>query len=295
MCSNNLSPEIATFVGTAEPQTFDALVSKASNVERQIARQKSVTQKLRTSDERKIESNKKPTKKGESMATFVNTKENNNGKNNEQARRPSLKERKEVKYSFHDDDVEAIFKQLMKEKAIKLPEPKRPSEVDKTDDPKYCPYHRIVSHPLKECYVLKNVIQAMIKNGELVIEESSSSKEVAATSNTISLVEDDKDNSVPTVSLPEGAIRVAFQVDGEVSYAYAYASMPRAGNPGIPTFYEVMTEPNLNVWNDTLGSEVESANESQTHVSKRTKKMLLATAKSSKRPNVVVERQKPTG
>jgi len=30
MCSNNLLPEIATFIGIAEPQSFDALVSKAS-------------------------------------------------------------------------------------------------------------------------------------------------------------------------------------------------------------------------------------------------------------------------
>ena len=37
MCSNNLLLEIAIFIGTAKPQSFDALVSKASNVERKIA------------------------------------------------------------------------------------------------------------------------------------------------------------------------------------------------------------------------------------------------------------------
>ena len=45
MCSNNLLPEIATFIGIVEPQSFDALVSKASNVERQIAQQKSTMQR----------------------------------------------------------------------------------------------------------------------------------------------------------------------------------------------------------------------------------------------------------
>jgi len=34
MCANNLDPQIATYVGTTEPQNFDALVSKTSNVER---------------------------------------------------------------------------------------------------------------------------------------------------------------------------------------------------------------------------------------------------------------------
>ena len=38
MCSNNLLPEIATFVGFVESQSFDALVSKTSNFKRQIAR-----------------------------------------------------------------------------------------------------------------------------------------------------------------------------------------------------------------------------------------------------------------
>jgi len=46
MCANNLDPQIATYVGsTAEPQNFDALMSKASNVERQLARQKTTQPK----------------------------------------------------------------------------------------------------------------------------------------------------------------------------------------------------------------------------------------------------------
>jgi len=38
ICANNLDPQIATYIGTAESQNFDALVSKASSVERQLAR-----------------------------------------------------------------------------------------------------------------------------------------------------------------------------------------------------------------------------------------------------------------
>jgi len=34
MRGNNLDPQIATYIGIAEPQNFDALMSKASNVER---------------------------------------------------------------------------------------------------------------------------------------------------------------------------------------------------------------------------------------------------------------------
>ena len=60
MCSNNLLPEIATYIGTVEPQSFDALVSKANNVERQIARQKSTMQRGRNLEEKKYKRKKAP-------------------------------------------------------------------------------------------------------------------------------------------------------------------------------------------------------------------------------------------
>ena len=53
MCANNLDPQIATYIGIAEPQNFDALVSKASNVERQLARQRN-TQPRREEAKRPI-------------------------------------------------------------------------------------------------------------------------------------------------------------------------------------------------------------------------------------------------
>ncbi|CAK9183778.1 unnamed protein product, partial [Ilex paraguariensis] len=74
---------IATIVGTAEPHSFDALVSKARNVERQIGRQKNVPQKSRMTKDKKFD-NKKQTKKDEAMPTFVNVnKKIENGKGNE--------------------------------------------------------------------------------------------------------------------------------------------------------------------------------------------------------------------
>ncbi|CAK9156384.1 unnamed protein product, partial [Ilex paraguariensis] len=104
---------IATFVGTEEPQSFDALASKASNVERQIARQKNVPQKSRMTQEKNFDS-ENPVNKKEAMPTFlkVDKKKGNDKrkeisqKGKETSRNLSLKERKEVKYTFEDDDVE---------------------------------------------------------------------------------------------------------------------------------------------------------------------------------------------
>ncbi|KAI5338992.1 hypothetical protein L3X38_018264 [Prunus dulcis] len=127
MCYNNFLPEIATFVATAEPQSFDTLVSKASNVEIHIARQKTTT-KIQVGE--KKNEGKKTFKKGESMANFIKMdKKNDGGKGKEETRRLTLKERKEVKYTFDDEDVETILDELLAAKAIKLPEPKCPAEV----------------------------------------------------------------------------------------------------------------------------------------------------------------------
>ncbi|KAI5335854.1 hypothetical protein L3X38_025988 [Prunus dulcis] len=135
MCYNNLMPDIATSVATTEPQSFDALVSKVSNVERQIARQKSATQKIQFGEKK----NDKKSAKGESLATFFRTKKKNEkGQSKDPPKRLTLKECKEVKYSFDDDDVEEIFDQLLASNAITLPESKHPVEANKTNDPRYC-------------------------------------------------------------------------------------------------------------------------------------------------------------
>ena len=118
--------------------------------------------------EEKNTEGKKPRNNGEVMATFVKNGRQN-GKGKEGSKNLTLEEKKKMKYSFHDDDVEGIFNELMKEKAIQLPEPKRPSEVDKINDPKYCCYHRIINHPLSKCYILKNIIRKMINDGEIEV------------------------------------------------------------------------------------------------------------------------------
>ncbi|KAL6195897.1 hypothetical protein ACLB2K_031514 [Fragaria x ananassa] len=89
MCANNLLPEIATYVGTTEPQTFDALVSQASNVERQVARQKS-SSKIQIAD-KKNDSKKSVIKKGETMATFVRNERKNDIVQNNQRKNDSVK------------------------------------------------------------------------------------------------------------------------------------------------------------------------------------------------------------
>ena len=46
--------------------------------------------------------------------------------------------RKIKKYSFRNEDVEDFFTSLLEQGLIELPEPKRPDEVGRVGDPKYC-------------------------------------------------------------------------------------------------------------------------------------------------------------
>ena len=65
-------------------------------------------------------------------------------------------------YSFKDEHVVSLFKLLQKSNRLKLLEIRRPEEVGKKKDPNYCLYHRMLGHPTKNCYILKDVLQALI-------------------------------------------------------------------------------------------------------------------------------------
>jgi len=65
-------------------------------------------------------------------------------------------------YSFKDEHVVLLFKLLQKNNRFKLIEIRRLEEVGKIDDPNYCLYHKMLGHPTKNCYIFKNVLQALI-------------------------------------------------------------------------------------------------------------------------------------
>ena len=67
----------------------------------------------------------------------------------ERRRRPTLQEMQEKQYPFPDSDISNMFDHLLELKLIELPEMKRPEEVDQTNDPKYCKYHRLIGHPIE--------------------------------------------------------------------------------------------------------------------------------------------------
>jgi hypothetical protein len=83
---------------------------------------------------------------------------------------------------------------LLEANIIELPEVKRPDEANQVDNPNYCKYHRLISHPIEKCFVLKDKIMRLHENGDIVFDD-----EVAA-SNITTMVNLGPRQSLPTIS-----------------------------------------------------------------------------------------------
>ncbi|TKC11878.1 hypothetical protein, partial [Robertmurraya kyonggiensis] len=70
----------------------------------------------------------------------------------------TFQERLDRIYSFKKDAVPKLFQLLIKA-GMQLPEPKKPKEVSKTDDPTFCPYHRCLGHTIENCITFKDWLE----------------------------------------------------------------------------------------------------------------------------------------
>ena len=82
----------------------------------------------------------------------------------------TLRELEQKTYLFPDSDMAAMLDDLLEKKVIELPECKRPEEMNRFNDPKYCKYHRIVSHPVSKCFILKELIMKLAQQGRIELD-----------------------------------------------------------------------------------------------------------------------------
>ena len=122
-----------------------------------------------------------------------------------------------------------------------------------TDNPAYCPYHRLLGHTIERCYVVKDIIENMFNNGEIEIKGLKSKtsvnmvtveKSAQTPASSENFEEGTSSEGIPTVSLPPMAIPVEFQTANGIQIVWAYPEMPKA-RPDLPTLYEVVTCPSL--------------------------------------------------
>ncbi|KAG8362650.1 hypothetical protein BUALT_BualtUnG0054700 [Buddleja alternifolia] len=161
MCLNNLKHELSVHL---MPQTFDGfndLCTKAHDLETHMGKRR-----VRPRANEKVETAVVETKK-KSPINIGKPKREDTKVNMSGGSRPSFKERMEKKFSFPDEILKDLFEELKDQGLIDLPEAKRPGEVGKTDNPRYCPYHRLVGHSIEECFILKERIESLIKNGDI--------------------------------------------------------------------------------------------------------------------------------
>ncbi|KAL0405353.1 UNVERIFIED_CONTAM: hypothetical protein Slati_3849200 [Sesamum latifolium] len=88
-------------------------------------------------------------------------------------RKLTLKEMQARQYQFLDSDVSGIFDDFLEANLIDLPEMKRPEEARQIDDPKYCKYHRLVGHSIQDCFVFKDKVMQLARQGKISLEEDS--------------------------------------------------------------------------------------------------------------------------
>ena len=81
-----------------------------------------------------------------------------------------LKELEEKKYPFPDFDVPNMLEDLLQKKVIKLLECKHPKRMGRVNDPIYYHYHRIVSHPMEKCFILKDLIMKLAKQRRIHLD-----------------------------------------------------------------------------------------------------------------------------
>jgi len=111
---------------------------------------------------------------------------------------------------------------LLENGTVELPAPKRPKEARRTTDPKYCHYHRVISHPLEKCITLKEHIMQLARDGRIIL-----GLEDSAGLNHISVEEDHPPplwQQIPVRSYEQGKTDATSSME-EATFAIQFGSL----------------------------------------------------------------------
>jgi len=82
-----------------------------------------------------------------------------------------LRDLQKNEYSYSEFDALKILDKLLKKWLIELPKSRRPKEIRRINDPKYCKFHRIISHPIENCKTFKRQVLQLAKDGKITLDK----------------------------------------------------------------------------------------------------------------------------
>ena len=86
-------------------------------------------------------------------------------------RSSTLRDSEKSKYSYSEYDAPKMLDKLLEKGLVELPERRRPEEIGRTNDPKYCKYYRIISHPTKKCKAFRGHVLQLTNQGKITLHE----------------------------------------------------------------------------------------------------------------------------